>query len=172
MAYLRQILVSSDITSEFCFPSEPTGEKLLSSHVADILLEDILPILHSFLHSYCLCINMKSHKRKWCDLGNWFLLSRPFPWGTPSNELHGSVLALCRAGVRASALFPCPSAEVSQWPWTQSDASQWAHYSGFSTSVATTENKEEEKEKAASMQWQEEGRSIVEEIITEILRLG
>lgn len=151
MAYICQIPVSLDNTNEFCFPSKPTGEKSLSSHVADILLEELLPTLHSFLHSYCLCINMKVHKRRWCDLGKLFLLSRPFPWDT--HELHRLVLALCRAGVRASALFPCSSAEVSEWPWTQSDSSQWSHYAHFSTSVATIESREEQKEEAASMPW-------------------
>lgn len=107
---------SLDITDGFCFPSEPTGEKLLSSHVADILLEDLLPTLHSFLHSYSLCINMKDHQRRWRGLGKPFLLSRPFPWGTPSNELRGLGLALCRAGVEASALFPCFSTEISNDP--------------------------------------------------------
>lgn len=37
--------------------------------------------------------------------------------------------------------------------------------------MATTESKKEEKKEAASMQWQEEGRSIVKEIATDILRL-
>lgn len=54
---------------------------------------------------------------------------------------------------------------------TPSDASQWDPYSRFSTNVATAESTEEEKEEAASMQWQEEVRSTVEETGAEILML-
>jgi len=37
--------------------------------------------------------------------------------------------------------------------------------------VATTESKEEEKERAASTLWQEEGRRTINEKVTEILKL-